>query len=132
MSTEDISENFSESHHCKNLKSQVNLCSPVSSLYSSRIKLISVHLSAPYIYPLTWDFRFLLWWDSLKFSEISSVLIKINSYKYLCFTPPLLIELPRLTPESKRPSGITKPGKVGNFFALVSMKSPNFCQKAKF
>ena len=29
-------------------------------------------------------------------------------------------------------SGLTKPGEVGNFFALVSMKSPNFCQKAKF
>jgi hypothetical protein len=28
--------------------------------------------------------------------------------------------------------GNTKPGKVGDFFALVSMKSPNFCQKAKF
>jgi hypothetical protein len=28
--------------------------------------------------------------------------------------------------------GLTKPGEVGNFFALVSMKSPNFCQKAKF
>jgi hypothetical protein len=28
--------------------------------------------------------------------------------------------------------GLTKPGKVGDFFALVSMKSPNFCQKAKF
>ena len=27
---------------------------------------------------------------------------------------------------------LTKPGKVGDFFALVSMKSPNFCQKAKF
>jgi hypothetical protein len=26
----------------------------------------------------------------------------------------------------------TKPGEVGDFFALVSMKSPNFCQKAKF
>jgi hypothetical protein len=30
------------------------------------------------------------------------------------------------------PSGLTKPGEVGDFFALVSMKSPNFCQKAKF
>jgi hypothetical protein len=29
-------------------------------------------------------------------------------------------------------SGLTKPGEVGDFFALVSMKSPNFCQKAKF
>ena len=29
-------------------------------------------------------------------------------------------------------TGLTKPGEVGNFFALVSMKSPNFCQKAKF
>jgi hypothetical protein len=29
-------------------------------------------------------------------------------------------------------SGLTKPGKVGDFFALVSMKSPNFCQKGKF
>ena len=28
-------------------------------------------------------------------------------------------------------SGLTKPGKVGDFIALVSMKSPNFCQKAK-
>jgi hypothetical protein len=28
--------------------------------------------------------------------------------------------------------GSSKPGEVGNFFALVSMKSPNFCQKAKF
>jgi hypothetical protein len=28
--------------------------------------------------------------------------------------------------------GLTKPGEVGDFFALVSMKSPNFCQKAKF
>ena len=27
---------------------------------------------------------------------------------------------------------LAKPGKVGDFFALVSMKSPNFCQKAKF
>ena len=27
---------------------------------------------------------------------------------------------------------LTKPGEVGDFFALVSMKSPNFCQKAKF
>jgi hypothetical protein len=25
-------------------------------------------------------------------------------------------------------SGLTKPGEVGDFFALVSMKSPNFCQ----
>ena len=29
-------------------------------------------------------------------------------------------------------SGLTKPGEVGDFFALVSMKSPIFCQKAKF
>jgi hypothetical protein len=29
-------------------------------------------------------------------------------------------------------SGLTKPGEVGDFFALVSMKSPNFCRKAKF
>ena len=29
-------------------------------------------------------------------------------------------------------SGLTKPGEVGDFFALVSMKSPNFCLKAKF
>ena len=29
-------------------------------------------------------------------------------------------------------TGLTKPGEVGNFFALVSMKSPNFCQKVKF
>jgi hypothetical protein len=28
--------------------------------------------------------------------------------------------------------GLTKPGEVGDFFTLVSMKSPNFCQKAKF
>jgi hypothetical protein len=28
--------------------------------------------------------------------------------------------------------GITKPDEVGDFFALVSMKLPNFCQKAKF
>ena len=28
--------------------------------------------------------------------------------------------------------GLTKPGEVGDFFALVSMKSPNFCQKVKF
>jgi hypothetical protein len=29
-------------------------------------------------------------------------------------------------------AGLTKPGEVGDFFTLVSMKSPNFCQKAKF
>jgi len=29
-------------------------------------------------------------------------------------------------------SGLTKPGEVGDFFALVSVKSPNFCQKVKF
>jgi hypothetical protein len=29
-------------------------------------------------------------------------------------------------------TGLTKPGEVGDFFALFSMKSPNFCQKAKF
>jgi hypothetical protein len=29
-------------------------------------------------------------------------------------------------------AGLNKPGEVGNFFALFSMKSPNFCQKAKF
>jgi hypothetical protein len=29
-------------------------------------------------------------------------------------------------------AGLTKPGKMGDFFALVSMKSPNFSQKAKF
>jgi hypothetical protein len=29
-------------------------------------------------------------------------------------------------------AGLTKPGEVGDFFALVSMKSSNFCQKAKF
>jgi len=29
-------------------------------------------------------------------------------------------------------AGLTKPGDVGDFVALVSMKSPNFCQKAKF
>ena len=29
-------------------------------------------------------------------------------------------------------SGLTKPGEVGDFFTLVSMKSSNFCQKAKF
>jgi len=34
--------------------------------------------------------------------------------------------------EGDRVSGLTKPGEVGDFFALVSMKSPNFCQKAKF
>jgi hypothetical protein len=28
--------------------------------------------------------------------------------------------------------GLTKPGEVGDLFALASMKSPNFCQKAKF
>jgi hypothetical protein len=28
-------------------------------------------------------------------------------------------------------SGLAKPGEVGDFFALVSMKSPNFCQKAE-
>jgi hypothetical protein len=28
-------------------------------------------------------------------------------------------------------TGLTKPGEVGDFFALVSMKSPNSCQKAK-
>ena len=28
--------------------------------------------------------------------------------------------------------GLTKPGEVGDFFTLVSMKSSNFCQKAKF
>jgi hypothetical protein len=27
---------------------------------------------------------------------------------------------------------LTKPGEVGDFFALVSMKLPNFCQKTKF
>jgi hypothetical protein len=31
-----------------------------------------------------------------------------------------------------RGAGLTKSGEVGDFFALVSMKSPNFCQKAKF
>jgi hypothetical protein len=30
------------------------------------------------------------------------------------------------------PSGLTKPGEVGDFFALVSIKSPNFGQKSKF
>ena len=29
-------------------------------------------------------------------------------------------------------AGLTKPGEVGNLFALISMKSPNFCQNAKF
>jgi hypothetical protein len=29
-------------------------------------------------------------------------------------------------------AGLTKPGEVGDSFALVSMKSPNCCQKAKF
>jgi hypothetical protein len=29
-------------------------------------------------------------------------------------------------------AGLTKPGEMGDFFALVSMKSPNLCQKAKF
>jgi hypothetical protein len=29
-------------------------------------------------------------------------------------------------------AGLTKPGEVGDFFTLVSMKSSNFCQKAKF
>jgi hypothetical protein len=29
-------------------------------------------------------------------------------------------------------SGLTKPGEVGDFFTLISMKSPNFSQKAKF
>ena len=29
-------------------------------------------------------------------------------------------------------AGLTKPGEVGDFFILVSMKSPKFCQKAKF
>ena len=29
-------------------------------------------------------------------------------------------------------SWLTKPGEVGDFFALVSIKSPNFCQKKKF
>jgi hypothetical protein len=28
--------------------------------------------------------------------------------------------------------GSPNQGEVGDFFALVSMKSPNFCQKAKF
>jgi hypothetical protein len=31
-----------------------------------------------------------------------------------------------------RIAGLTKPGEVGDFFTLVSMKSSNFCQKAKF
>jgi len=26
-------------------------------------------------------------------------------------------------------AGLTKPGEVGDFFTLVSMKSSNFCQK---
>jgi len=30
------------------------------------------------------------------------------------------------------PPGLTKLGEVGDFFALVSMKSLNFCQKSKF
>ena len=29
-------------------------------------------------------------------------------------------------------AGLIKPDEVGDFFALVSMKLPNFCQKAKF
>jgi hypothetical protein len=29
-------------------------------------------------------------------------------------------------------TGLTKPGEVGDFFALFSMKSPNFCQKVEF
>jgi hypothetical protein len=28
--------------------------------------------------------------------------------------------------------GKPKPGEVGDFFTLISMKSPNFSQKAKF
>jgi hypothetical protein len=32
---------------------------------------------------------------------------------------------------SNHTTGLTKPGEVGDFFALVSMKSFNFCQKAK-
>jgi hypothetical protein len=37
-----------------------------------------------------------------------------------------------LLEEITTPSGLTKPDEVGDFFALVSMKSSNFCQKVKF
>jgi hypothetical protein len=33
---------------------------------------------------------------------------------------------------SPKGARLTKPGEVGDFFALVSMTLPNFCQKAKF
>jgi hypothetical protein len=42
------------------------------------------------------------------------------------------LKLRFLTEIGRYRPGLTKPGEVGDFFALVSMKSPNFCQKAKF
>ena len=71
-----------------------------------------------------------------------------NCYFFLSFVP-LHIESPynfggaglifgvknplqRVNGHAVLKSGLTKPGKVGDFFALVSMKSPNFCQKVKF
>ena len=38
----------------------------------------------------------------------------------------------RVGTKNKGRSGLIKPGEVEDFFVLVSMKSPNFCQKAKF
>jgi hypothetical protein len=46
------------------------------------------------------------------------------------------VRVKKLNPHANTPAavktGLTKPGAVSDFFALVSMKSPNFCQKAKF
>ena len=33
---------------------------------------------------------------------------------------------------SLRYAGLTKPGEMGDFFVLVSMKSPNICEKGEF
>jgi hypothetical protein len=44
--------------------------------------------------------------------------VNLTAVRYLCFFP--------------SHTGLTKPVEVGDFFALVSLKLPSFCQKAKF
>ena len=59
--------------------------------------------------------------------DVEANMLKKNYHLFMYI---LLLEIQLL--RGRMVSGLTKPGEVGDFFTLVSMKSPNFCQKAKF
>ena len=70
------------------------------------------------------------WWN-LSANELVLLTLLISSVQR-CSSRDVPIFLPDSHPTVSHSSGLTKPGEVGHFFALISMKSPNVCQKAKF